>query len=311
MFDPFKIPDFVNRPDGRSMSLKDAYVGLRRLGFPDKDIFIFAQGEFNSFKGEIIRQEPQAGDMVYPGNRVILTAAVAGICQMMPDLFTYHIEGELSSDKDPRQGTKKLFAVFDSAILKMLCRLEWVRDIYAGIHRSPKYLEYLNKLFSDPKIEINDPDFRPLGFISSRLSQYAGTEAAVLNYFEQAADLQVSAEFAGNHKVPLPKNATDKLGKESKIGENVYLGDNFQSEKSEIKLGVHFDKAEDIDKTMKLLKNEKTLTQVFRAILPYYLEKCDLFVAEDSENVEFACGKSNLGFNSRLNADNPKEVDIG
>jgi hypothetical protein len=311
MFEPFKIPDFSSRPDGLSMSLKQAYIYLRKQDFPDKDIFIYAQGEFDKFKGEIIEQQPQGGDIVYPGNRVTLTAAVAGICEMMPDLFTDHAGRSFADDKNPRLGAKKLFAVFDSAILKMLCRLEWVRDIYAGIDHSSRFIEYINSIFADERLEIDNDSFKSLGFISSRLSQYLGTEGALKAYFDTVIDLKISMEPAANHKVPLPEQHAGSPGAESKLSENIFLGDSFESEKSDVNLGIRFDKQEDIQKTIDLLGDRETLGKLFQAILPFYLEKCDFSIEDDGESAELINGNSNLGFNSRLNPLSAKGVDRG
>ena len=135
-FAPFQMPDFKTRPDGVSRELKDAYAYLRQQGFPDKDLFIFPQGEFYSFKGDILNQKPESGDIISPGTRITLIAAVPGICELMPDLFTDHREDFFDEEFNHRGGTKRLFSIFDSAMIKMLCRIEWIRDIYSGANFS-------------------------------------------------------------------------------------------------------------------------------------------------------------------------------
>ena len=98
MFTPFKMPDFTGRPDGSSKSLRDSYISLRRFGCPDKNIFIYPQGEFARYRGDILDQRPNPGEIVNAGDTVTLIAAVPGICELMPDLFTDHSEAFFEED---------------------------------------------------------------------------------------------------------------------------------------------------------------------------------------------------------------------
>ena len=154
--------------------MKEAYIYLRQQELPDKNIFIYPQGEFSRFKGEILDQRPQAGEMVYPESRIVIIASVSGISHILPDLFTDQKSDFLSEDKNPRHGARDLFAILDSMLLKMSCRLEWIRDIYSGVYRSSKFIDYLNSIFFVAEGEADKSDLNSMGYILSRLSRFQG-----------------------------------------------------------------------------------------------------------------------------------------
>lgn len=302
MFAPFKMPDLCSRPEGRSKSLKEAYIYLRRRGFPDRDIFIYAQGEFSRFKGDMLEQQPQAGDMIFPGNKITLVAAVTGICQMMPDLFTDHIGGFLNEDRDPRQGAANLYAIFDSMFLKILCRLEWIRDIYAGVYRSFQFIDYLNSIFFISEDKARKLNVESLGFLLSRLSRFGGTESALRVFFESATGLRIDTEILGNQREPVPADSVTSLGGNRRLGEDVFLGDEFEAERSELRINFNLDKPEDVLKAVRITEDRKTLEDMFRLVLPYYVKQCRISIEPDSEKIGFVSGDSYLGFSTALNS---------
>jgi len=303
MFAPFKMPDFCFRQDGQSKSLKAAYVYLRRVGIPDKDIFIYTQGEFNQYKGQILSQQPQAGDMVFPGNKITLTAAVPGISQIMPDLFTDHLSDYLIEDNNPRQGVKKLFAIFDSMFLKMSCRLEWTRDIYAGVHHSSRFIDYLNSICFIPETGIDEFNINSMGYIPSRLSRFLGTESGLRVFLEAATGLKANTRILDNQEIAVPAASLAGLGKKSRLGENTFIGDKFAGEKPSLKVCFQLDKPEDVLKAIKIIENKKLLGDMLRLVLPYYVESCEIAVEPTGEDISFENGASYLGFGTVLNPD--------
>jgi hypothetical protein len=303
MFEPFKMPDFYSRPDGRSKTLKDAYVFLRRRDFPDNNIFIFPQGEFSRFKGEILDQQPDAGEMVYPDTRITLIAAVPGISHILPDLFTDQISASLSDDKSPRQGAKNLFAIFDSMFLKMRCRLEWIRDIYAGIFQSHQFIDYLNSIFFVSNDNSTKSDLFSPGFILSRLSRFKGTAGAIQVLLESMTGLKVDAEILGNRKIAIPADSLKGLGDDIRLGENLILGDRFESEKPELSFRFRLGDAEDVPKAIEFCEDHEIHADVRGKALPFYLGRFKTAVDPDSMGIDFVCGNSYLGFSTAMNTD--------
>jgi hypothetical protein len=301
MFSPFKMPDFCDRPEGSSKSLKEAYVFLRKQEFPDRNLFIFAQGEFSKFKGEILEQQPMAGETIYPETKISLISSVPGISHIIPDLFVDQRTDFLSDDKDPRQGVKYLFSIFDSMFLKMLCRLEWIRDIYAGVYQSTRFIDYLNSIFFVSEREAAGSDLKSLGFILSRLSRFQGTEGALRVFVESATGLKVNTEISGNQKTPVPSNTLGNLGEETRLGENSFMGEEFEGEKPELKLNMHLERSEDIRKALKVSEDQGILEDIYRFVLPFYIKQCETKVDPQSEGIEFESGRSYLGFNTSLN----------
>lgn len=301
MFEPFKMPDLCSRPDGKSRTLKEAYICLRRYDFPDKNIFIFPQGEFSRFKGEILEHQPQPGEMVYPGNRITLIAAVSGISHILPDLFTDQKGDYFSEEKNPRFGAKNLFAIFDSMILKMRCRLEWIRDIYAGIYYSPGFIEYLNSVFFVSDRGAGKSALNSMGFILSRLSRFQGTESALRVFLESATGLKTSADIKGNLKISIPPDTVKKIGDDTRLGEDLFLGDSFESERPELELRFHLDHPDDIQKAIGISEDREILETISKYALPFYLKQFETAIDPESEGIEFKCGSSNLGYGTMMN----------
>jgi len=301
MFTPFKMPDFCSRPLGSSKTLKEAYIYLRRQEFPDENIFVYPQGEFSRFKGEILDQRPQAGEMVYPESRITIIAAVSGISHILPDLFTDQKSDFLSEDKNPCHGARDLFAILDSMLLKMSCRLEWIRDIYSGVYQSPRFIDYLNSIFFVPESEADKPILNSLGYILSRLSRFQGTEGALRVFMESSTDIKVSTEILGNFEMAIPSRDAVGMAAESRLGEDLLLGDKFESEKPELKLNFQLENREDVQKAIEVSENTEMLEDICRYALPFYINRFQTGVDPDSEGVEFACGSSYLGFSTALN----------
>lgn len=301
MFTPFKMPDFCSRPLGSSKTLKEAYIHLRRREFPDRNIFIYPHGEFSRFKGEILDQRPQAGEMVYPESRITIIAAVSGISHVLPDLFTDQKSDFLSEDKNTRHGARDLFAILDSMLLKMSCRLEWIRDIYSGVYHSSRFIEYLNSIFFIPEGEADKSNLNSLGYILSRLSRFQGTEGALRVFMESSTGLKVSTEIIGNLKLAIPSRDAIGIRDDTRLGEDLLLGDKFESEKPELKLNFQLENREDVQRAIEVSENTEILEDICRYALPFYINRFQTGVDPDSEGIDFACGSSYLGFSTALN----------
>lgn len=281
--------------------MKEAYIFLRRQEFPDKNIFIFPQGEFSRFKGEILEQQPHAGETVYQESRITLIAAVSGISHILPDLFTDQMSDFLSGEYNPRHGAKNLFAIFDSMFLKMRCRLEWIRDIYAGVYQSPRFVDYLNSIFFVPEREAGKTNLVSLGFMLSRLSRFQGTEGALRVFLESLTGLKVNAEILGNLKMAIPSASVKGLGDEAGLGEGLFLGDRFESEKPELELSFRLEGPEDVEKAIKITENREIIEDICRYAMPYYLGSFEIAIDPDSAGIDFTCGNSYLGFSTSMN----------
>jgi len=300
MFQPFKMPDLCARPDGKTKSLKEAYIYLRNQGLADKDIFIYAQGEFSSFKGEILDQQPLAGEMVYTDSHIVLHAAVAGICQVLPDLFTDSLSGTLAYDNDPRQGVKSLFAIFDNHFLKMMCRLDWIRDIYAGIYHSSHGADRQNLIFFDTDSLVDEGYADSHSFILSRLSRFQGTQGALKVFLESTTGLIVDISIAENQKTSIPSTSTAKLDQACKLGTNIFLGEDFEGEKPKLKITLKLTKPGDIAKAIAITEDACYFDNVLNFILPYYSDKFEISIKPEAEEMKFLNGNSYLGFSTAI-----------
>jgi hypothetical protein len=299
-FTPFKMPDLADRPEGQSNTLKDSYLCLRMMGFPDRDIFIYPEGEFENFKGEILRQKPEAGEIVYPGDKILIVAAVAGISELMPDLFTDHNDNILEDEFNARQGTRRLFAIFDSIFIKMLCRLEWIRDIYAGIYPSELLIDHLSALFVMPERSMEKIPKEVLGFVLPRLYGYLATEGALRIYLQTIMGLSCGCTPADLQWFPIPEQARCILGRNGQLGEDYYLGDKFKGASPSLNINLAVENLADIKKIIPGGRDNELLAKILQLNLPDQTESYCIEIKPRGEKLKFENGKAYLGYNTVL-----------
>ncbi|NLI15098.1 MAG: hypothetical protein GX409_02305 [candidate division Zixibacteria bacterium] len=299
-FIPFRMPDLAGRSEGQSKTLKDSYIYLRMMGFPDRDIFIYPEGEFENFKGEIIKQKPEAGELVYPGDKIFIVAAVTGISELMPDLFTDHIDDLFEDDFNARQGARRLFAIFDSIVLKMQCRLEWIRDIYAGIYQSESLIEYLSKLSAMPEQDLPKIPEQALGYILPRLYGYLATEQALQVYLKTVMGLSCDCSTADSQWFPMPERARCALGRKGRLGEDYYIGDRFKGIYPSLNVDLAIDKLTDIKKIIPGGTDSELLISILRVCMPAQAENYTLNIKPHGDKLIFESGDAYLGYNTIL-----------
>ncbi len=302
-FNPFTMPDFRSRPDGRSKSLKDCYVNLRTLGFPDRNLFIFPEGEFTNFKGEIIDQRPEPGELVIPGNRIVIVAAVKGICELLPDLFTDHHESFFDEEISPRGATERLFAVFDSAFIKMICRLEWARDIYAGISSSDRITEYWGTLLDLPERKMKQIAPQIVGFVLPALYGYLGTESALGAYISAVTGIESRAIRSGIQRFPIPEELKNRLGLKAILGNELFLGEEFKGVTPETDLELDLTDLATVENIIPKGRQHSLLKEMLALAMPSAAEIAKIKSRPDSEEICFEGGKSYLGYSTVLSSD--------
>ncbi len=302
-FAPFRMPDFKSRPDGVSKSLKDAYVNLRQRGFPDKDIFIFPQGEFSSFKGEILGHRPEPGDVVSPGERITIIAAVPGICELMPDLFTDHRGDFHDEEFNARGGAKRLFAIFDSAIIKLLCRLEWIRDIYAGVEDSKVLTDYFSTLLDLPERKVPQISPEVLGYVLPSLYGYLGTEEAMRVYLSAVMGLESRIGTGEAQEFDLPPEYLNSIGLHGRLGSDFFLGARFKGAQPRLEINLMVESLEQIAQIIPRSDGDRLLRKILEFCVPQSEELFEINVNPDRQKIEFESGKSHLGFGTVLGSE--------
>jgi hypothetical protein len=300
-FSPFKMPDFSFRVADQSRSLKDSFAYLRSRGFPDKDLFIFPQGRFLSFKGEILDQRPQAGEIVSAGERIILIAAVPGLCDLMPDLFTDHRESSFFDEEfSPRNATRRLFAVFDSMYIKMLCRLDLVRDIYAGLGHPEIMADYISSFLNLIERNYDWITIEMLGFILPSLYGYLGTDSALRTYLESVLGIDCISNFRDNQVFPIPEKLRNRLGDGGQLGTNIYLGDRYKGGCPAFDLDMLADDVAKIEQIMPGRKGHEFLAKILELSLPHHQESYGINIRPAPGSTSFKSGFAHLGYGTVL-----------
>jgi hypothetical protein len=291
------MPDFKGRPTARSKTLREAYAYLRLQGFPDRDLFIYPQGEFCNFKGEILDQQPHPGDTVSPGERILLIAAVPGICESLPDLFIDHREG-FHEEFGPRGGAKRLFAVFDSAFIKMSCRLDWARDIFSGASASKIIVDYMSALWDFPERGYAWASQDLLGFILPGLTGFLGTESALRVYIDSVLGIKGEAKPGGMQTFPIPDEARCSLGRRGRLGADLFIGEEFQG--AEMRFDVAL-KLPDLGAVRKILpggEGRAALEDILALAMPRHEEIFEVRPEPHAETLGFTLSETYLGYST-------------
>jgi hypothetical protein len=294
------MPDFQGRPDGKSLSLKAAYAFLRSQNYPDQDLFIFPQGKFGEFKGEILGQKPHPGELVEKGDRITLIASVPGICEIMPDLFTDHRDDFFDEEFNNRGGAKRLFAIFDSLMIKMQCKLDWIRDIYGGIYESEEIINYFSLLLNLPErnLKIIAPEI--LGYVLPALYGHLGTEEALRIYIETVMRIKTRIRMQGYQIYDIPEETLNSLGAKGRLGNNLYMGRKFKGSGINVEIDLLLDSPEMIESIIPGSKGNYLLEKILEYSLPQMAEGYKLNFIPDPEKIKFNSGTSHLGYGTVL-----------
>jgi len=304
-FTPFAMPDFKSRPEAKSKSLKDAYIYLRKNGVPDKDIFVYPLGEFSRFKGDIMNQYPDPGEIVSSESNIILAVNRMSICDLMPDLFTDNrqrssIDDFFAENFSSQTGARMLFSIFDSACLKMLCRLEWIRDIYAGLYLSENFINYFSSFLSLPEKENDHINPEIIGFVLPKLYQFMGTESALKVYIESVLGLKCSVSFNNLQTKDLPENLPSRLMSNCILGKKMYLGKQYKNPNPILSITLKVKDMKQIKEIIPGGKKHQLLITIIKLCLPGYAEEYKVHIQPDSDEILFIPGEAYLGYSAKL-----------
>lgn len=224
----FTMPNFCSRrfQSGYTVALNI----LSRLGASPEQIDIMAVGEYQNFRGEILRQEPEPGENVRHDTRIVLEVGYSSAVDQMPYQFFYGMHGVTESTGEWEDKARRLMAPIDASAIRRYALLEF-EDIRSnfGVMELPHVNRFLG-LFKFIALE-ESTSFEELMAWTTVLPSFhlwAGNPQSVcrvLNYlygynFEIIENMPVT--------VKLPEECLYKLGSEkARLGKETTLGRQF------------------------------------------------------------------------------------
>jgi hypothetical protein len=122
-------------------------------------------------------------------------------------------------------------------------------------------------------------------------------------FLEAAVGLKVKTRILGNQEISIPGNVPAGLGAKSRLGENIFIGDKFEGDKPKLEVTLQLDEPADVLKAIKIVENKKLLEDIFRIVLPYYVDQYEISVEPSGDEITFVNGNSYLGFSTGLSPD--------
>lgn len=120
------MPDFCARRS--PFHFTTAVNTLVKLGIERARIDVLAVGQFENYKGEVHRQEPEPGTRLDKKTRVTLEVGFDSAVDHLPYQFFYGLAGTRASTGAWESDSRALMAPFDAAVIRHLAASEY-RDL--------------------------------------------------------------------------------------------------------------------------------------------------------------------------------------
>lgn len=112
------MPDFCSRRF--PFHYFTALNNLQKIGIEPERVRILAIGEFENYRGEVRRQEPEPGTVVTGETDIVLEVGYPGIVDLMPYQFFYGLRGVTKSSSAWEDNARKFMAPFDASVVRRL-----------------------------------------------------------------------------------------------------------------------------------------------------------------------------------------------
>ena len=259
-----RMPNFCNRRT--PFHYTTALNTLVRLGVNLDLVDLLAVGEYENYKGEIIRQDPKPGTALDARVKITLEVGFPSAVDEMPYQFFYGLHGRRASTGAWEDAARALMAPFDAAVIRHLAIAKY-RDLMSNLGLvEDNHLKSVLALFEfDAEKEKIPPREAVI---------WAGLFPAFYNWAGNA-DLVCRAleclfghEFEIVENVPfehgIPESCRYKLGSpEDRLGSGTIVGANFTDCDSGYEVVI---KDVDVDEAVDFLPGGKKRDQVKRAL---------------------------------------------
>ncbi len=131
---------------------------LQKIGINPERIEILAIGEFENYRGEVHRQEPQPGTVVKTDTKIVLEVGFPGGVDEMPYRFFYGLPGVTSQYSKWEERGRRFMAPFDASMIRRLAGAKYL-DLrfnfsFIELEQVTKFLEFFDfdmKLAESPE----------------------------------------------------------------------------------------------------------------------------------------------------------------
>lgn len=110
------MPQFTDRH--QPYHFATALTTLVRLGIDLNRVELLAVGLHESYRGEVLRQEPRAGEELTPRTKIRLEIGVESAVDILPYQFFFGFDADRDSSGEWELAARRLLAPFDSAVIR-------------------------------------------------------------------------------------------------------------------------------------------------------------------------------------------------
>jgi predicted component of type VI protein secretion system len=231
------MPNLIKMGSEDSLSLESALNLVLELGIQRQNVRVIAEGGFQRFRGEIIHQEPGAGEPIGSKTEVILTVTETGLYDTLPEGVFSSLGVLDESTHEVERTIRNFLSSFDTLHFHTASSLEYQIAVSYLIFKDESLTKSFLRLFGFPTQGWDQEDLMIWRTLLPYGSTLVGTKAGIEKVAK--AFLGVEAEVIENtpHQNEIPPEFQSRLGERgSSLGEDLLVGDRFEETDSSFDL---------------------------------------------------------------------------
>lgn len=219
------MPDFCNRR--YPFHYVTALNLLARSGIDPHNVDLLAVGEYENYKGEILEQDPVAGEPLRDNTKIKLKVGFSSPVDYMPYQFFFGLEARRATGGHWEENSRFLLAPFDAAVMRHNALARFLSLKYDMGIIEVEHLKKILKLF-DITLPPHSNSLDEILFWLSMLPTFhfwAGNPDLTARAFSLifGYDFQILENTRTYHKIPAPLRyqlgiPTGRLGCETILG---------------------------------------------------------------------------------------------
>ncbi len=267
------MPDFCNRRF--PFHYTTALCFLMKLGVDISQVDILAFGEFENYKGEILGQEPEPGQVLTGDTRIRLKVGFQSAVDFMPYQFFYGLAGSERRSSAWEDQAREIMAPFDSAVIRHNAAAEYQTLKYnLGVIDKKQVADFL-QLFNFELAGEGSGDEKSLIWASLMpfFHYWAGSAALTETALELifGFKFQIVENVGGEFEIP--QEVHYHLGAPSgRLGRETILGKKFLEYDSTYEIFIKGITPEEISDFLPGGTGRKRINEILKLCMPNHLD---------------------------------------
>ncbi|UCG61912.1 MAG: type VI secretion system baseplate subunit TssG [Candidatus Zixiibacteriota bacterium] len=298
------MPDLTNRR--APFHFATALNTLVKMGVELDRVDILAVGEYSNYKGEILSQEPAAGEALGPTTRVTLNVGFPSAVDSMPYQFFYGLHGITPSTGAWEDAARNLMAPFDAAVIRHYA-LAKLRDLQSNLGLAEiadlrRFLELFDFSLEDHASDVREAVVWASVFPA--FSDWSGNPTLVCRVLRAlfGYEFRIRENTPSRHEIPKSCRAT-LAGASDRLGKGLVLGKSFTDYDSGYEVIISGVSVEDVPE---LLPGGKKRTKIEKALSIFMPNNLEHRIRVKTRKSKVAIGRKEqrnyLGYTSYIGA---------